>query len=77
LARVNSVQIKMEPEVQRQFSALAKEFGITVSSLAAQVLGEYVYKHNQIIKPAVAEITEVIKHTALKELESKLNKGQK
>lgn len=75
MARVNTVQIKMEPEVQRQFSALAKEFGITVSSLAAQVLGEYVYKHNQIIKPAVAEITEVIKYTVLKELKSQLNKG--
>lgn len=75
MARVNSVQIKMEPEVQRQFSALAKEFGITVSSLAAQVLGEYVYRHNQIMKPAIAEITEVIKHTVLKELKSESNKG--
>ncbi len=45
--RTESIRVRLEPDMMQRFEQAASRYGLTPSTMAAVVLGEYVVRHER------------------------------
>lgn len=45
--RTESIRVRLEPDMMQRFEQAAARYGLTPSTMAAVVLGEYVVRHER------------------------------
>lgn len=66
--RDEKIMIRLTKEVKDDLAAIAKELGISVSALAAYVLGDYVRRTKLATQEVVVELARLLAQRANKEI---------
>lgn len=68
MARDEKIMVRLSAEIKDEFQRLAEEHGVTMSALAAYVIGQYVRTQRRVIEPMTQQMAEVarqaIEHVA-------------
>jgi hypothetical protein len=61
MARNATIHIAVRGDIKEKFSKIADDYGMTMSSLASYIIGQYVYTHEKLIVPLSDEIRFLVK----------------
>lgn len=60
MSRDVRLSIKISEDNHAQLKHMADSYGVTMSALSALILGQWLYQQNQIVKPMVESMKDVI-----------------
>ena len=60
LSRDVRLSIKISEDNHAELKRMAESYGVTMSALSALIIGQWLYQQNQIIKPMVESMKDVI-----------------
>jgi len=60
-ARDEKVMIRLSSDVKKEFQALANEYGMTMSAMAAFVIGQFVRTQRRVVEPMVQQVLDATK----------------
>ena len=73
MSRDVKLSIKISEEKRDELKEMAESYGVTMSALSALIIGQWLYQQNQIVKPMVESVRDVIGE-AVKEAVENANK---
>lgn len=74
MSRDVRLSIKITEEKRDELKEMADSYGVTMSALSALIIGQWLYQQNEIVKPMVESIKDVIGE-AVKEAVESTQKG--
>ena len=60
MSRDVRLSIKITEEKRDELREMAESYGVTMSALSALIIGQWLYQQNEIVKPMVESIKDVI-----------------
>ena len=60
MSRDVKLSIKISEEKRDELKEMAESYGVTMSALSALIIGQWLYQQNQIVKPMVESVRDVI-----------------
>lgn len=60
MSRDVRLSIKISEEKHQELKAMAESYGVTMSALSALILGQWLHQQNQVIKPMVDSMGEIL-----------------
>lgn len=60
MSRDVRLSIKISEDNHAELKRMAESYGVTMSALSALIIGQWLYQQNQIIKPMVESMKDVI-----------------
>lgn len=63
MARDVRVSFKISEEKHRELKAIADSYGVTMSSLSAFVIGQWLHQQNKLVQPMIETVKEVLADT--------------
>ena len=60
MSRDVKLSIKISEEKRDELKEMAESYGVTMSALSALIIGQWLYQQNEIVKPMVESIKDVI-----------------
>lgn len=63
MARDIRVSYKLTEEKHHELKAVAESYGVTMSSLSAFVVGQWLHQQNKIVQPMIETVREVLADT--------------
>ena len=64
------LSIKISEEKRDELKAMAESYGVTMSALSALIIGQWLYQQNEIVKPTVESMKEVIAESVKEAIEN-------
>jgi len=61
-SRDEKVMIRLSSDVKKEFQTLADEYGVTMSAMAAFVIGQFVRMQRRVVEPMVQQMADAAKH---------------
>lgn len=61
MAREEKIMVRLSKSIKDDFQALAEEHGMTMSALAAYVIGQFVRTQKRVVDPMAQEMAAVAK----------------
>ena len=65
------LSIKISEEKRDELKAMAESYGVTMSALSALIIGQWLYQQNEIVKPMVESMKEVISESVKEAIENR------
>ena len=60
MSRDVKLAVKISEEKHKELKAMAESYGVTMSALSALIIGQWLYQQNQIAKPIVESVRDII-----------------
>ena len=60
MSRDVRLSIKITEEKRDELKEMAESYGVTMSALSALIIGQWLYQQNEIVKPMVESVKDVI-----------------
>ena len=60
VSRDVKLAVKISEEKHKELKAMAESYGVTMSALSALIIGQWLYQQNQIAKPIVESVRDII-----------------
>jgi hypothetical protein len=70
MSRDTRLSIKISEEKRDELRAMAESYGVTMSALSALIIGQWLYQQNEIVKPMVESMKEVISESVKEAIEN-------
>nr|AHB19300.1 hypothetical protein [Geobacillus sp. 1121] len=70
MARDVRVAFKLAEDKKELLQQYADSYGITMSALCALIVGQWLHQQENVAKPILNSVTEVVRETVRKELEN-------
>jgi len=57
-ARDEKIMVRLSTDIKNEFQELADEYGMTMSALAAFVIGQFVRTQRRVVEPIIEQMAE-------------------